>query len=101
MFIRMRFRSRVSKRGTQRAVSALGAAREWIKGVGAPLGKMYRLKRRLCGKIKLNLTEKLLVSMLGSKLFRRPSYNLIFQKQSGDMYREREIRRIAHRAVSL
>src|SRR5436190_15832867 len=74
MFIRMRFRSRVSKRGTQRANRALGAAREWIKGVGAPLGKMYRLKRRLCGKIKLNLTEKLLVSMLGSKLFRRPSY---------------------------
>src|SRR5436190_1472227 len=36
---------------------------------------MYRLERRLCGRIKLNLTEGLLVSMLGSKLFRRPSYS--------------------------
>jgi len=32
-----------------------------------------KCKRRLCWKIKLNLNEKIFVSMLGSKLFKRPS----------------------------
>lgn len=39
-----------------------------VKKIGTSLRKAYWLKRRLCWKIKLNLIEKVLVSILSSKL---------------------------------
>lgn len=44
-----------------------------VEEMGASLGEVYRLTRRLCRKIKINLKKKCLVSLLGRKLFRLPS----------------------------
>ena len=42
--------------------------------MGASLGEVCRVTRRLCKKIKKKIKKKCLVSLLGRKLFRPPSY---------------------------
>ena len=51
--------------------------------MGASLGEVCRVTRRLCRKIKIKIKKKYLVSLLGRKLFRPPSYLLVRNDREG------------------
>ena len=57
----------------------------WVKEMGASLGKVCRVTRRLCRKIKNKIKKKCLVSLLGRKLFRPPSYMLSFEVSTQEL----------------
>ena len=52
----------------------------WVKEMGASLGEVWRVTRRLCRKIKKKIKKKCLASLLGRKLFRPPSYKRLVKK---------------------